>query len=140
MAQLHTWDQIRSLFQTVEQNLSEELRHSFDLGINEFRALHQLVERPEREIRMQELADTLQLNQSSMTRLVERLEKKGFVIRDSCPSDRRGKYCVLQKAGEAFILQIIPQFELAQDKVLTAAFSTEAAKKLIDNLKSLSDG
>lgn len=128
--QLQTWDQIRGLFQGIEQRLSEELRKSCDLGISEFRTLHQLLGRPEREIRMQELAEILQLSQSSTTRLAERLERKGFVTRDTCPSDGRGVYCVLSEQGEAFIAKAVPGFEVVLNTVLAEAFSTPGAAEI----------
>lgn len=128
--QLATWDQIRSLFQGIEQRLSEELRKSSDLGISEFRTLHHLLGRPEREIRMQELAEILQLSQSSTTRLVERLERKGFVTRDTCPSDGRGVYCVLGEQGEAFITKAAPGFERVLNRVLAEALSAPGAAEI----------
>lgn len=133
--QLTTWDQIRGLFQGIEQRLSEELRKSSDLGISEFRTLHQLLGRPEREIRMQELAEILQLSQSSTTRLVERLERKGFVTRDTCPSDGRGVYCVLGERGEAFISQAVPGFERVLNRVLAEAFSAPGAAEIAQRFR-----
>lgn len=128
MTKLQSWDRVMGLFNAIEQRLSEELRQSFDLGISDFRALQRLIERPEREIRMLELSEILQLGQSSMTRLVERLERKGLVYRDTCPSDGRGKFCVLTKSGEDYIRKAVPEFEEALDRVLKEIFQSPEAK------------
>ncbi|MFD0472556.1 MarR family transcriptional regulator [Nonomuraea thailandensis] len=50
---------------------------------------------------MQELADKVGLNQSSVTRLVARLNAAGFAYRDLCPDDKRGVYTVITETGRA---------------------------------------
>lgn len=140
MTKLHTWDRIWDLFHGIERRLSEELRNSCDLGISEFRTLHQLVERPEREVRMLELSEILQLSQSSTTRLVERLERRGLVLRGNCPSDGRGKYCILTKTGEALILKAMPEFEEARSRVLAEIFRSPEAREVADEFRALALG
>ena len=39
---------------------------------------------------MAELADRVLLSRSGMTRLVDRLEREGLLVRDACSSDGRG--------------------------------------------------
>ena len=48
---------------------------------------------------MQDLADKVGLGQSSVTRLVGRLEVAGLVHKDLCPSDKRGVYAVITDEG-----------------------------------------
>lgn len=50
---------------------------------------------------MQELASQLGLNQSSVSRMVERLERGELTMRDLCPDDKRGVYTVLTAKGRA---------------------------------------
>lgn len=61
--------------------------------------LVQLVEAPERRLRMTDLADRVLLSRSGLTRLVDRLEREGFVTREACEQDARGMYAVLTDAG-----------------------------------------
>jgi DNA-binding MarR family transcriptional regulator len=49
---------------------------------------------------MGELAELVMFSQSGITRLVDRLERKGFVRREFSPDDRRLCYGVLTQAGE----------------------------------------
>ncbi len=62
------------------------------IGLSEYRALCRLSRADDGELRMQELADLIGLNQSSVSRLVARLESAGLTRRDMCPKDRRGVY------------------------------------------------
>jgi DNA-binding MarR family transcriptional regulator len=76
------WPGLVRLFNHVENYISRELHRTHGLGLSEYRALHHLRQAPHGELRMQELADTLGLNQSSVTRLVGRLEHAGLTTRE----------------------------------------------------------
>ncbi|MFI6602587.1 MarR family winged helix-turn-helix transcriptional regulator [Nonomuraea sp. NPDC050536] len=93
------WTGVVRLHARVEHELAAALQRRHGLGLSEYRALCHLSTAPDGELRMQELADLLGLNQSSVTRLVGRLEAAGFTRRDLCPDDRRGVYTVITDAG-----------------------------------------
>ncbi|MBN9403422.1 MAG: MarR family transcriptional regulator, partial [Burkholderiales bacterium] len=76
-------DAWRSLIQTVanvEAELVKVLQARHGLGLSEYRALEILARSQNSELRMQELAAHLGLNQSSVSRVVERLERSGFTV------------------------------------------------------------
>ena len=50
---------------------------------------------------MQELADSVHLSQSALSRLIGRLESEGLVTRAICPQDRRGIFACLTAEGRA---------------------------------------
>jgi DNA-binding MarR family transcriptional regulator len=50
-------------------------------------------------MRMCDLATSVILSRSGLTRLVDRLEREGLVERQSCPQDARGSYAVLTERG-----------------------------------------
>lgn len=54
---------------------------------------------PERRMRMTELAESVLLSPSGISRLVDRLERDGWVARQQSPKDRRGNYTVLTEEG-----------------------------------------
>ncbi|WP_327088305.1 MarR family transcriptional regulator [Nonomuraea sp. NBC_01738] len=94
------WVDVVRLHARVEQALTSALqRHG--LGLSEYRALCHLSSAPDGVLRMQELADLLGLNQSSVTRLVGRLEGGGLSVRDVCPDDRRGVHTKITDEGRA---------------------------------------
>lgn len=65
-----------------------------------------LKEAPEYRLRLSELAEKTLLSRSNLTHLVDRLEKAELLYRERCPSDRRGTYAVLTKAGLALQQQM----------------------------------
>ena len=72
------------------------------VAINEYDVLFTLSRCPSGWLRLNELNDHVLLSQSSLSRLVERLEKRGLVERMAAPEDGRG---VLLKLTDAEIIQ-----------------------------------
>ena len=57
---------------------------------------------------MAELADSVLLSRSGVTRLVDRLEREGLIVRDTCTSDGRGCFAVLTDEGEEMLSRARP--------------------------------
>lgn len=93
------WQQMKNVFDNVEQQVAKDLSRKHGIGLTEYRALQLLAESPSSELRMQEIASQLGLNQSSVTRLVERMERNNYAVRDVCPNDKRGVYAVITEHG-----------------------------------------
>ena len=54
-----------------------------------------LANAPDERMRMAELAESVLLSPSGITRLVDRLVSDGLVAKSRCAADRRGWYAVL---------------------------------------------
>ncbi|WP_068087812.1 MarR family winged helix-turn-helix transcriptional regulator [Polycladidibacter stylochi] len=93
------WDKLKQIVTAVEADVAKEMQRKHNIGLSEFHALRFLAAAKNSELRMQQLADLIGLNQSSVTRLVSRLEANGFTIRDNCPKDKRGIYTILTDRG-----------------------------------------
>ena len=52
-------------------------------------------------MRMADLAERALVSRSNVTRLADRLEEAGLVVRMSCPQDGRSTYCVITDKGRA---------------------------------------
>ena len=65
------------------------------------RSVEKLAEAKDDSHRVQELADTVHLSQSALSRVIGRLERDGLVSRSLCPDDRRGIFVCLTDAGRA---------------------------------------
>ncbi|MEU2490919.1 MarR family transcriptional regulator [Streptomyces sp. NPDC007883] len=78
------------------------------LRLSEYTPLMLLSEAPQRRMRMSELAGGCNLTLSGMTRVVSRLEKRGFVQRVQCHEDMRGWNAVLTDDGLARLREAWP--------------------------------
>ena len=83
----------------VTRQLSAQLSADHGLSINAYEALLQLARASERRMRRVDLAGSLLLTAGGVTRLLDGLEREGFVAREECSSDRRVSYAVLTTAG-----------------------------------------
>jgi DNA-binding MarR family transcriptional regulator len=81
------------------RRLDEELQDAHGLSLAEYDALMQLVNAPDRRLRMSVLAERVLLSRSGITRLVDRLVAAGFVERSACASDARGAEAALTAKG-----------------------------------------
>jgi DNA-binding MarR family transcriptional regulator len=59
-------------------------------------------------LRMRELADAVLLSRSGLTRLVDRMERAGYVRREQCADDRRGAYAAITSGGRRALRQAGP--------------------------------
>ncbi|HET7483602.1 MAG TPA: MarR family transcriptional regulator [Actinomycetota bacterium] len=69
----------------------------------------QLSSAPEGMLPMKELAESVLLSKSGVTRLVDRMAAAGYVTRDSCPTDRRVVYAKLTDRGREVFDSVRPQ-------------------------------
>ncbi|MBZ0278821.1 MAG: MarR family transcriptional regulator [Anaerolineae bacterium] len=83
------------LMRLIEADLQEHAR----ITHVEFEVLMRLSWEENRRLRLQDLAAQSILTRSGISRVVERLEDAGLVIRERADEDRRGAYAVLTDAG-----------------------------------------
>ncbi len=79
--------------------LDNELQAEHSMSLGDYEVLHYLSEGVDHAVRMSELAATLHLSPSGITRRIDGLVKAGLVERRPCPSDRRGSNAVLTPLG-----------------------------------------
>jgi DNA-binding MarR family transcriptional regulator len=85
----------------VTRRLSAQLTNDHGLSINDYEVLLRLSRAPEQRMRRVDLAGEVLLTPSGITRLLDGLERAGFVERGTCDSDRRVVYAVLTDIGLA---------------------------------------
>ncbi|GGC66986.1 MarR family transcriptional regulator [Hoyosella rhizosphaerae] len=89
------------------------------LATGEFEALLRLARSENHQLRMSDLAAQSGLTNSGATRLVDRLEARGLVTRQTSPDDRRGTSAVLTEPGLEMVLKVLPgHLEIVQSAFL----------------------
>ena len=83
------------------RQLSAQLTADHGLTISDYEVLLRLSRASERRMRRVDLAEQVLLTASGITRLLDGLERSGYVARASCDSDRRVVYAVLTEDGLA---------------------------------------
>ena len=97
--ELRAWRGMLRVHATLTKALDAELDAEHGLPLSSYEVLLHLADADNQKMRMSDLAATVILSRSGLTRLVDRLEREGLIARESCPSDARGSYATLTPAG-----------------------------------------
>jgi DNA-binding MarR family transcriptional regulator len=97
--ELRAWRGMLRTHATLTKALDAELDAEHGLPLSSYEVLLHLADAEGERMRMSDLAATVILSRSGLTRLVDRLEREGLIERQSCPSDARGSFATLTAAG-----------------------------------------
>ncbi|MFE3191971.1 MarR family winged helix-turn-helix transcriptional regulator [Nocardia sp. NPDC059240] len=102
-------------------------------------ALLRLSRSPGRKLRMTDLATQTGLSTSGVTRLVDRLERNGFVRREADPGDRRSSYAVLSAAGATRVARVLPMYLEGIERWFTSLLGPEQLEAFTASLRVIRD-
>jgi DNA-binding MarR family transcriptional regulator len=100
-AAARAWTRLLRVQAATARRLSASLQAEHGLSLNDYEALALLAGADGRRLKRVDLARSLALTPSGVTRLLEGLEDAGLVARASCPADLRVTYAELTEAGAA---------------------------------------
>lgn len=106
--ELASWGGFLRVYGVLARELDSELATQHGITLSDYEVLLFLASTAERRMRMSELADSVLISQSGITRLVDRLTRRGLVRRERCSADRRGLFAVLTDDGLAKLRQASP--------------------------------
>ena len=107
---LAAWRTLLKAHATIIDHIDHDLVVAKLPPLSTYDVLIELYEAPEHRLRMHELAERVALSRSGLTRLVDRLEAEGLLIRDRSSTDRRGAYAVITEQGITALRQIWPTY------------------------------
>jgi DNA-binding MarR family transcriptional regulator len=136
---LNAWRALLASHAALVDRLSEELQEEKDLPLAWYEVLLFLNRAPDGRLRMGELAGSLLLTPSGVTRLVDRMETEGLVQRQQCPSDRRGWNAVITSAGRSRLRAAAPVHLRGVERHFGRHLSDHEADLLADALGRVLD-
>ncbi|MEW1655086.1 MarR family transcriptional regulator [Streptomyces sp. NPDC093707] len=118
------WCMAVRLLGRVEKHLDETLQRRHGLPLSEYRALCAL-SRPDSgpALRMGELADRIGLKDSTVTRLVGRLEAQGLARRTAAPGDGRAVAAGITETGRQRYAEATPTYRAALGSALDTSMA-----------------
>ncbi len=130
--------------QLLQAQLARDLQSDSGLSDADYTVLVRLSESPDERVRMTELATSLDWSKSRLSHQVARMEARGLVQRQECPSDARGAFAVLTPLGRAEIHSAAPahvasvrrHFIDLLDREQLAGL-TAIADRVLDHLRSM---
>jgi DNA-binding MarR family transcriptional regulator len=121
----------------VTGQLSAQLSADHGLNINAYEALLHLARAPDSRLRRVDLANGLLLTASGVTRLLDSLERDGFVAREECSSDRRVSYAALTEAGRSKLREASKSHTRQIRELLGGAYDDDELAQLVALLDRL---
>jgi DNA-binding MarR family transcriptional regulator len=104
------------LLRHVTLNLTLEA-HNSDLSLSELSTLMEVKETP--DLSVSDIAKRANLSLAAASQLTERLVKRGFVVRQENPANRRQKLVRLHKNGQTFIDSLNVSYDKATKDLLS---------------------
>lgn len=127
---LSAWRRLLTAHSRATAAIEKDLEQGGVLPLSWYDVLYALYEAPNNCLRMHELADAVVLSRSGLTRLVDRLDKAGYVTRAPCPEDRRGQHAVLTAEGKAALKKTWPLYEKSIRDQFARHFSDAEARRI----------
>jgi len=97
--ELGAWRGLLRAHSAITRALDAELTREHGLPLSSYEVLLYLAGAPEGRLRMSELADSVLLSRSGLTRLIDRLARDGLIERVRCDQDQRGWFAQITPAG-----------------------------------------
>lgn len=119
--------------QTVEELLRKDMQR-FQVNLTEFAVLELLYHKGEQPI--QRIGEKILITSGSITYVVDKLQQKGYIVREACPTDRRVTYTKLTDSGRTFVEEIFPIHEQLVSEIFSPINDQETVQ-LIELVKKI---
>jgi DNA-binding MarR family transcriptional regulator len=87
----------------LTKRLDAQLEAAHGLPLTSYEVLVHVADAEDERMRMCDLADSIAISRSGLTRLADRLERDGLIVRKSCASDARGAFACLTARGREVV-------------------------------------
>lgn len=114
--------------------VTNQFFHDKGLNPTEFAVLELLYHKGRQPL--QQIGNKILLASGSITYVIDKLEKRGYLKRVSCPSDRRVTFADITEEGAKFMQQLFPEHEKNLHELLNV-LTPEEKDTAIELLKKL---
>jgi DNA-binding MarR family transcriptional regulator len=135
--QLEAWVSFLRAHAAITRELSAQLQREHGLTLNDYEVLLHLSHAESRMMRRVDLADKILLTASGITRLLEGLERSGYVCKETCPSDARVSYAKLTDEGAEKLRTAAVTHLRGIDELFTGRYSGSELATLAELLSRL---
>lgn len=133
------WESLFRAQVAIMRCLAEDFP-SRELSFNEYDVMFNLSRQPDWRIRLRELNNHVLLTQPSVSRLVDRLVSRGYVVKVGDPDDRRGAIVELTQAGFDLFRRVAVKHMASITDRIGDALSNDELKQLTELCDRLRTG
>ena len=108
---LRVWHDLMKCCKRLEQEMSDRFRHTYNMSISRFDVLTNLHHAGEEGMCTSELGRRLLASKGNITRLLDRMEADGLIMRKPSHSDRRVSKVYLSDSGASLFAGMISRHQ-----------------------------
>jgi DNA-binding MarR family transcriptional regulator len=135
--QVTTWINLQQTARVIQAKIEDGLRASTDLSWPEFELLMRLRASSTRSLKMSEIAAQLVGSPSGTTRIADRLEKDGLIVRETPRENRRIVRVELTDRGRMVLAEAEDTFRLILQETFGDHLTENAVSELRRSLRQL---
>ena len=135
--QVTTWINMHQTARVIQAKIEEGLRAGMDLSWPEFELLMRLRVSSARPLQMSEIAAQLVGSPSGTTRIADRLEKDGLIVRETPRENRRVVRVELTDRGRTVLAEAEETFRVILQKTFGDHLTAKAVSELHRTLRQL---
>lgn len=124
------WIRFLRAHAAITRQFNAELLETHGLTLNDFDVLAQLGRGPDHGLKRSELAERVLLTPSGITRLLDGLERAGYVRKGECESDARVTYAVLTGEGRQKLYEASRTHLASVEALLSERFTKRELEQL----------
>jgi DNA-binding MarR family transcriptional regulator len=128
--ELDSWLSVVRLMIWLPWSIDQQLQRDSNLSMVEYQVLAMLSESRGRTMRMSSLAEVTNASLSRLSRVVTRLEDRGFVCREPDPIDGRFTNAILTEAGFRALADAAPDHVAHARSLVIDVLSPEQLRRL----------
>jgi DNA-binding MarR family transcriptional regulator len=134
---IDSWVSFLRAHSAITRQLNAELLQTHGLTLNDYEVLLLLSRAEDRRMRRVDLAESVVLTASGITRLLDGLERAGYVEKDACPTDLRVSYAKLTVTGHQKLKDAAVTHLQGVEDLFTGRFSDDELVQLSELLRRL---
>jgi DNA-binding MarR family transcriptional regulator len=134
---LEPWIRFLRAHAAVTRELSARLENQHGLTLSDFDVLVQLYYAPDRRMRRVDIARSVLLTASGITRLLDGLERAGLVEKARCETDARVTYAVLTSGGSTAFEAALASHQADIEELFASKFDADERAQLSELLGRL---
>ena len=127
------WRSLMTMQAGISEYIERQLRAHSGLSMADYQVLAHLSEAPEGRLRSFVLARWLRWEKGRLSQHLTRMQNRGLIRREPCPTDQRGAFVVITGKGRALIEKATP-LHLANVRNVLIDHATPAQLDLLTEL------
>jgi DNA-binding MarR family transcriptional regulator len=127
---LDTWIAFLRTHAAIKRELNADLLEGHGLTLTDYEVLLRLSQADDQQLRRIDLAESVMLTASGITRLLDGLEAAGFVEKAACASDARVSYARLTPAGHDKLREAAVTHLAGIEELFTGRYSDDELETL----------